>query len=83
MLEGNGKIPSHSHLLKKRIFAALIKKDENSMEYSIIIEKNPTTGVYVGQCSQLPEAMSQGNTLDELMSNMKEAIELAVECRRE
>ena len=53
------------------------------MEYSIIIEKNPTTGVYFGQCSQLPEAMSQGNTLDELMSNMKEAIELAVECRRE
>ena len=83
MLEGNGKIPSHSHLLKKRIFAALIKKDENSMEYSIIIEKNPTTGVYVGQCSQLPEAMSQGNTLAELMSNMKEAIELAVECQQE
>ena len=53
------------------------------MEYSIIIEKNPTTGVYVGQCSQLPEAMSQGNTLDELMSNMKEAIELAIECRRD
>ena len=53
------------------------------MEYSIIIEKNPTTGVYVGQCSQLPEAMSQGNTLAELMANMKEAIELAVECRRE
>ena len=83
MLEGNGKIPSHSHLLKKRIFAALIKKDENSMEYSIIIEKNPTTGVYVGQCSQLPEAMSQGNTLAELMANMKEAIELAVECQQE
>ena len=53
------------------------------MEYSIIIEKNPKTGVYVGQCSQLPEAMSQGNTLDELMSNMKEAIELAIECRRD
>ena len=70
-------------MLKKRIFAALIKKDENSMEYSIIIEKNPTTGVYVGQCSQLPEAMSQGNTLAELMSNMKEAIELAVECQQE
>ena len=52
------------------------------MEYSIIIEKNPKTGVYVGQCSQLPEAMSQGDTLAELMANMKEAIELAVECRR-
>jgi len=66
---------------KKRIFAALIKKVENTMEYSIIIEKNPKTGVYVGQCSQLPEAMSQGNTLAELMTNMKEAIELAIECQ--
>lgn len=67
---------------KKRIFATLLKKEEKTMEYSIIIEKNPTTGVYVGQCSQLPEAMSQGNTLAELMNNMKEAIELAIECRR-
>lgn len=50
------------------------------MEYSIIIEKNPETGVYIGQCSQLPEALSQGNTLDELMDNMKEAIELVIEC---
>ncbi len=50
------------------------------MEYSIIIEKNPETGVYIGQCSQRPEALSQGNTLDELMDNMKEAIELVIEC---
>ena len=69
--------------LKKAYLCRVNKKVENTMEYSIIIEKNPTTGVYVGQCSQLPEAMSQGNTLDELMSNMKEAIELAVECRRD
>ena len=27
--------------------------------------------------------MSQGSTLDELMDNMKEAIELAIECRNE
>lgn len=53
------------------------------MEYSIIIEKNPETGWYCGQCSQMPEAMSQGATLDELMQNMKEAIALAIECRKE
>lgn len=53
------------------------------MEYSIIIEKNPQTGWYCGQCSQLPEALSQGKTVDELMANMKEAIELAIECRKE
>lgn len=70
---------------KNRIFATLIKinkEGRKTMEYSIIIEKNPTTGVYIGQCSQIPEAMSQGNTLAELMTNMKEAIELAIECRR-
>ena len=60
------------------IFAEQIKV---KMEYSIIIEKNPETGWYCGQCKQLPEALSQGQTLDELMKNMKEAIELAIECR--
>ena len=40
------------------------------MEYSIIIEKNPETGWYCGQCKQLPEALSQGQTLDELMTNI-------------
>lgn len=53
------------------------------MEYTIIIEKNQDTGCYIGQCSQIPEAMSQGKTLEELMENMKEAIELAIESRRE
>ena len=52
------------------------------MEYSIIIEKDPESGWYIGQCAQLPEALSQGETLDELMKNMKEAIGLAVECRK-
>ena len=52
------------------------------MEYSIIIEKDPESGWYIGQCAQLPEALSQGETLDELMKNMKEAIEFAVECRK-
>ena len=53
------------------------------MDYSIIIEKNPETGWYCGQCTQLPEAMSQGRSIDELLKNMKEAIELAIECRKE
>lgn len=53
------------------------------MEYTVIIEKNHETGMYIGQCKQLPEAMSQGNTLEELLNNVKEAIELAIECRDE
>lgn len=58
-------------------------KPTQQMEYTVIIEKNPETGVYVGQCKQIPEAISQGNSVDDLLGNMKEAIELAIECRNE
>ena len=51
------------------------------MEYTIIIQKEPESRWYVGQCAELPEAISQGETLEELMDNMKEAIELAIECQ--
>lgn len=44
MLEGNGKIPSHSHLLKKRIFAALIKKVTIMATYTININERTTFG---------------------------------------
>ena len=49
-------------------------------KYTVIIEQNPDTGCYVGQCKQLPEALSQGKTVEELMENMKEAVSLAIEC---
>ena len=54
-----------------------------TMEYTVIIEKNPETGMYIGQCKQIPDAISQGHSLDNLLENMKEAIELAIECRNE
>ena len=54
-----------------------------TLKYIIIIERNPETGYYVGQCKQVPEAFSQGRTIEELMDNMKEAISLAIECRDE
>ena len=53
------------------------------MEYTIIIEKNPESGWYVGQCMQLPEAISQGETPAEHMDNMKDAIELVVEYKKD
>lgn len=52
------------------------------MEYTTIIEKTED-GWYVGQCEQLPEALSQGKTLDELLINMKSCIKEAVEIRKE
>ena len=52
-------------------------------EYTVIVEFDPTTGLYCGQCQQLPEAISQGSTEDELMTNIREAIELVLEDRAE
>ena len=46
------------------------------MEYTIYIEPNED-GWLTGQCEQFPQAISQGENLDDLMENMKDAIELA------
>jgi predicted RNase H-like HicB family nuclease len=52
------------------------------MEYTIIIEKN-ANGWYTGQCEQIPEAISQGETLDELKENMADAIKMVIDFKRE
>lgn len=51
------------------------------MEYTVIIHKDEKRGWYTGKCVQVPGAMSQGKTLDELMENMKDAIRISVESR--
>ena len=53
------------------------------MECTVIVTKDPESGWFVGKCVQLPEAMSQGETLDELLDNMKDAISLVLECNKE
>jgi len=52
------------------------------MKYNIYIETNED-GWLTGQCEQLPQAISQGENLDDLMENMKDAIELVLEYQRE
>ena len=51
------------------------------MEYTIQIKKNPQSGWLIGQCEEIPEALTQGKDIDELMFMMQDAIELALECR--
>ena len=53
------------------------------MEYTIRIEKDAKSGWLCGQCEQLPEAITQGKDIDELMFMMKDAIELVLECKRD
>ena len=52
------------------------------MEYTIYIETNKD-GWLTGQCEQLPQAISQGENFDDLMENMKDAIEMVLEYQRE
>lgn len=52
------------------------------MKYTTIIQKTED-GWYVGQCEQIPEAVSQGETLEELLENMKSCIQEAIVMRKE
>ena len=47
-------------------------------EFYVVIEKDED-GFYVGEVPQLRACYSQGRTLDELMENMKEVIQLCLE----
>ncbi|MEO0836308.1 MAG: type II toxin-antitoxin system HicB family antitoxin, partial [Cyanobacteria bacterium J06642_3] len=47
-------------------------------EFYVIIERDED-GYYVGEVPQLKACYSQGRTVDELMNNIKEAIELCLE----
>ena len=53
------------------------------MEYTIHIEKDTKSGWLCGQCEELPEAITQGKDMDELMFMMEDAIKLVLECKRE
>ncbi|MDD9953843.1 MAG: type II toxin-antitoxin system HicB family antitoxin [Candidatus Woesearchaeota archaeon] len=46
--------------------------------YHVLIEQDEDGG-YVGKVPELTGCLSQGDTLDELMANIKEAIELCLE----
>jgi len=47
-------------------------------EFFVIVERDED-GMYVGEAPNLPACYSQGRTIDELMVNMREVIELCQE----
>ncbi len=47
-------------------------------EYTVIIEKDED-GFYVGEVVEIPGCYSQGETIEELMENIKEAIKASIE----
>jgi len=54
---------------QKAPFTALIKETDD--------------GWFYGQVEEVPEAMSQGKSIDELMENLSDALSLILELRRE
>jgi predicted RNase H-like HicB family nuclease len=47
--------------------------------YAAVIERDPSTGLYVGFVPGFPGAHSQGETLDELDRNLREVIAMLLE----
>jgi len=47
--------------------------------YKAVVEKCPDTGLYVGYIPGFPGAYSQGQTLDELIKNLREVVEMLLE----
>ena len=47
--------------------------------FTAVVEKDPDTGLFVGYVPGWPGAHSQGETVDELRSNLREVIELLLE----
>jgi predicted RNase H-like HicB family nuclease len=47
-------------------------------EFYVVIERDED-GVYVGEVPQLKACYSQGETIDELMQNIREVIEMCLE----
>jgi predicted RNase H-like HicB family nuclease len=52
------------------------------MRFTAIIEKDEN-GVYVGQIEEVPAAIAQGDTLEELRENLQDALELVFEVNRD
>jgi predicted RNase H-like HicB family nuclease len=52
------------------------------MKYTAIVRKAPD-GFYIAGCPLIPEAHAQGETYEECLANIKEVLELCLECRKE
>jgi predicted RNase H-like HicB family nuclease len=67
---------------EKEVLLRKKKKKEYNMEYTAIIEKTDD-GWYIAHCAEVPNAHTQGSTIEEVEENLKDAIELILDCERE
>ncbi|VVB52266.1 Uncharacterised protein [uncultured archaeon] len=52
------------------------------MQFTVKLEESDEGG-YTAQCLELPAAISEGDTKEEALKNIKEAIQLVLEVSRE
>ena len=52
-------------------------------ELAIIIQKDVESGMYVGQIEEFPAAISQGKTIDELKTNLIDALKILLDVQKE
>jgi len=53
----------------------------SDIEYKIFIEK--VDNCYIAHCEEVPNAHTQGRTIEEVQDNIKEVIELILDCEKE
>ncbi|MCE2718025.1 MAG: type II toxin-antitoxin system HicB family antitoxin [Dolichospermum sp.] len=56
----------------------MTNKTMKNKEFYVVIERDED-GMYIGEVPQLKACYSQGETIDELMKNIKEVIEMCLE----
>ena len=53
-----------------------------NMDYTAIVKKTKN-GRYIAQCEQLPAALTQGDTEEEALENLQDAIDLILKTEKE
>jgi predicted RNase H-like HicB family nuclease len=56
----------------------MTNKIMKNKEFYVVIERDED-GIYIGEVPQLKACYSQGETIDELMKNIREVIEMCLE----
>jgi predicted RNase H-like HicB family nuclease len=52
-------------------------------DLTLLIQKDNESGMYVGQIEEFPVALSQGKTIEELNSNIIDALKLLLDVQKE
>jgi predicted RNase H-like HicB family nuclease len=60
-----------------------MKVSVENREFTIIVEEEPEIRGFSGQCKELPTAISQGKTLEELEENIKDAIQSVLDIQED